>query len=150
MKESERILELEGQLESTRAELNEMRKAAERRDVADQLAAELRQRGFPDSVAAETAGTLAGEVVRVRGELVHGPRLGVANIVTGHLETRPWLQRASKAADAGPAPSETWDINKAVADLKYNQEWKEKDPEGHKKAWTAHIRAQAEKQKQWV
>jgi hypothetical protein len=75
----------------------------------------------------------------------------VVNLTTAaksFLTERPWLrQRAStttptnkvasdKAADAGKG---VWDIQRAVKDLKYNDEWEKADPEGHKAAWDAHI-----------
>lgn len=61
------------------------------------------------------------------------------------VRARPWYLKDKTPAGGGTKDgargdgSQVWDIKRAIKDVKYSNEWKKADPDGHEKAWNAYI-----------
>jgi len=148
--------DVKAELEATKAELAKLR--AER----DNMAAQAQQRRIADSIAealakridaraaAEMARVVAQEVsLTADGTLWH-PELcaaGAEAIANGFLDGKGQylLQTAPIGGRQNTAPAgPTWDIERAIADLKYDQEWQQADAEGNRAAWDKLLKSRSQ------
>jgi len=66
---------------------------------------------------------------------------GIEQFARDWLQARPHFLRAGGGSQAGGSAPVTWSIEKAAADLEYDQKWQKADMEGNKKAWREHLAA---------
>jgi len=139
------------EVERLRAERDQLRAEAQRRNIAEQLATELSKQ-IDHRAASEAAQALAQKCrVASDGTVIHDglEAIGAHHVAAKYLEGRgAFLLQTAPIGGRKDAPARTaWDIEKAVNDIGYDEEWQKVDAEGRAAAWKKYHEAIDERQR---